>query len=277
MTSMAGSGAAINGATVPPPSSKELLRFDLIERVVHWVNAGLFAVLMATAAILYLPPISALVGRRQMVETIHVYAGLALPVPLLLALVGPWGRRFRGDLRRLNRWIPEDRTWLQRRGWRTRRNVQVELGKFNPGQKLNAAFTGGAIVLMLATGIIMRWYKPWPLSWRTGATFVHDWVAIALFCTITGHILMATADKESLASMRRGTIGRAWARRHAPKWLDEPDGAAAGLALPLDRRDQHDVAAGGELGRELVDDGGHSAAAGVAVDAGPAAEGNLGP
>jgi formate dehydrogenase subunit gamma len=203
----------------------DLSRFDLVERIVHWVNATLFAVLLATGAALYVPFISAMVGRRETVKTIHVYAGLALPFPLLLGIAGRrWGRRLRGDLRRLNRWIPDDRQWLRDRGWRRGWHAgNVQLGKFNPGQKLNAAFTGGAIVLMLATGSIMRWYKLWPLRWRTGATFVHDWVAIGLFVTITGHIVYALRDGDSLRSMRRGTISRSWARRYAPRWLAEID------------------------------------------------------
>jgi formate dehydrogenase subunit gamma len=199
-----------------------LLRFDKAERVVHWTNAALFAVLMATAGALYLPPLSAVVGRRQLVVTIHVYSGLLLPFPLLLGIIGRrWGHRLRADLRRLNRWSPEDREWLRRRGWRHERVVGLKQGKFNAGQKLNAAFTGGAMLVMLATGSIMHWYKPWPLSWRTGSTFVHDWIAIALFFTITGHILYAFADRESLDSMWHGTISRTWAKRRAPKWLEE--------------------------------------------------------
>jgi formate dehydrogenase subunit gamma len=195
-----------------------LSRFDRVERIVHWTTAVLFAVVMATAAALYVPFISAYVGRRELVKTIHVYTGLALPGPLLLGAVGRrWGRRLREDLRRLNRWSADDGRWLKR--WRHPRGIK--LGKFHPGQKLNAAFTGGAILLMLATGSMMRWYKPWPLRWRTGATFVHDWIALGLFCTITGHILMALNDRESLSSMWDGTIGRRWARQHAPLWLEE--------------------------------------------------------
>jgi formate dehydrogenase subunit gamma len=195
-----------------------LSRFDLVERIVHWTNAVLFAVVMATAAALYVPFISAYVGRRELVKTIHVYTGLALPGPLLLGAVGRrWGRRLREDLRRLNRWSADDGRWLKR--WRHPRGIK--LGKFHPGQKLNAAFTGGAILLMLATGSMMRWYKPWPLRWRTGATFVHDWIALGLFCTITGHILMALNDRESLSAMWDGTISRRWARQHAPLWLEE--------------------------------------------------------
>ncbi len=199
-----------------------LLRFDGAERVVHWANATIFAVVMATACALYIPPISAVVGRRELVVTIHVYAGLLLPFPLLLGILGTsWGRQLRSDLRRLNRWIPEDRVWLRRRGWKPERVGTVKQGKFNAGQKLNAAFTGGAILVMLATGSIMHWFNHFPLSWRTGATFVHDWIFIILVFTITGHVLFALADRESLNSMITGRISRNWAKKHAPKWLDE--------------------------------------------------------
>jgi formate dehydrogenase subunit gamma len=208
-------GPPLKPTTAAAPA---LIRFDRVERLVHWTNATLFAVVMTTAAALYIPFVSAYVGRRELVKAIHVYTGLALPAPLLLGAVGRrWGRRLREDLRCLNRWSADDRHWLKG-GWRTRR---WKLGKFNPGQKLNAAFTAGAVLLMLATGSMMRWYKPWPLRWRTGATFVHDWIALLLFCAIAGHIFMALNDRESLGAMWGGTISRSWARRHAPLWLEE--------------------------------------------------------
>jgi formate dehydrogenase subunit gamma len=97
------------------------------------------------------------------VKTIHVYAGLLLPFPLVVGVVGGrFGRRLRADLGRLNRWIADDAAWFRARQWRrsASRAGGIELGKFNPGQKLNAAFTAGAIIVMLATGSIMRWYKP---------------------------------------------------------------------------------------------------------------------
>ena len=132
-------------------------------------------------------------------------------------LAGRWGRQFRADVRRLNRWNDDDRRWLRTLG----RDIKVRLGKFNPGQKLNAAFTAGAIPVMLATGLIMRFPNQWPLSWRTGATFVHDWMFLALAVTITGHILFALNDPLALRSMVRGRIPASWARRHAPRWLEE--------------------------------------------------------
>ena len=201
-----------------------LVRFDRGERVLHWTNAVLFAVVMATASALYVPPISAAVGRRELVKTLHVYSGLALPLPIIATYVARrWGAAFRADVRRLNRWSQDDRRWLRALG----RLPFVRLGKFNPGQKLNAAFTAGAIVVMLGTGAIMRWPGGWPVAYRTGATFVHDWIFLALAATITGHIIFAMNDKQAMASMRSGRIGGAWARRHAPRWFEEETGLPA--------------------------------------------------
>jgi formate dehydrogenase subunit gamma len=205
-----------------------LIRFDRVERAVHWINAALFFILIATGAILYLEPLQAAIGRRAIVEDIHVYTGLALPIPLVVALCGSWGKALRADLRRFNRWTKDDREWLralpQSGTERRLRFREIRVGKFNAGQKLNAAFIAGAALVLLGTGVIMRWYHPWPLNWRTGATFVHDWLALAVGIVVLGHIGMALRDWDALRAMLVGTISRAWARRHAPAWLDGTDG-----------------------------------------------------
>ncbi len=213
-----------------------LVRFDRVERAVHWVTAALFLALVVTGAILYLEPLQAVVGRRALVEDIHVYAGLAVPLPLVIALSGSWGRALRHDLGRFNRWSSDDRAWLGavfRSGPERRSRLRtLRVGKFNAGQKLNAAFVAGAGLVMLGTGVIMRWYHPWPLSMRTGATFVHDWLALGVGMVIIGHIGMALRDPEALRAMLVGTIRRAWAKRHAPAWLDGDDGPPARFSRP---------------------------------------------
>ncbi|HSH23805.1 MAG TPA: cytochrome b/b6 domain-containing protein [Acidimicrobiales bacterium] len=196
---------------------ERLVRFDLTERVLHWTNAVVTGVLLVTAAVLYIGPLSAVVGRRDLVRDVHVVAGLALPLPYVLALAGRWGAGLRGDIRRVNRWDDHDRRWLRSRG----RDPGVRLGKFNAGQKLNAAFTAGAVLPMLATGAVMRWFDPFPLAWRTGATFVHDWLAIAITVAVIGHIVVATGDGVALGAMLRGWVPASWARRHRPRWYDE--------------------------------------------------------
>ena len=193
-----------------------LLRFDRVERAVHWVNASLFGVLMLTGAALYAGPVSALVGNREVVRTLHVYSGLALPIPLLVGILGARGARLRRDLGRLNRWSRDDRRWFRRR-----HRAHVALGKFNPGQKLNAAFIGGAAVVMLGTGSIMKWFAHFPLDWRTGATFAHDWFAFGIWVAVVGHITFALRDGDALDSMLGGTVPAAWARKKAPLWYEE--------------------------------------------------------
>jgi formate dehydrogenase subunit gamma len=196
-----------------------VLRFDRPERNVHWGTASLVGVCLLTAAALYVPAVAALVGRREVVKDLHVISGLALPLPFLVVRLGPWATQLARDVRRLDRFDAMDRRWLRSLG----RDPYVENGKFNAGQKLNAAFSAGAVLVLLATGSVMKWFGPFPLAWRTGATFVHDWTAFTLLVVLVGHVSLALGDREALASMVRGPISRRWARRHAPRWLDEVD------------------------------------------------------
>jgi formate dehydrogenase subunit gamma len=226
MTSTPGWGARTEGTTMRPEAHSPdppLSRFDRVERTLHWVNAALFGVLMLTGAALYAGPVSTLVGNRSLVRTAHVATGLALPLPVIAAIVGRWGARLRADLGRLNRWTRDDARWFRRSARRS-----VRLGKFNPGQKLNTAFVAGTGVVMLGTGSIMRWSESFPLDWRTGATFVHDWFALALWVVVIGHIVFAVRDGDSLEAMLlTGSVPAAWAREHAPLWHEQLRSAGA--------------------------------------------------
>jgi formate dehydrogenase subunit gamma len=77
---------------------------------------------------------------------------------------------------------------------------------------------------MLATGAIMHWFEPFPLDWRTGATFVHDWFALGIWAVVIGHIAFALRDGDALESMVNGSVPAAWARRKAPRWYEEERG-----------------------------------------------------
>jgi formate dehydrogenase gamma subunit len=214
-------------APIERSSQRRMLRFDRVERAVHWVNALLFLILIVTGAALYFSPLIALVGRRRLVEQVHLYVGLALPLPLLVGLVGGWGRGLRRDVSRINGWTEADLQWLRgivdTASGRRHSTRRPRLGKFNAGQKLNAAFVMGGGIVMLGTGALLRWYVPFPLSWRAGATFVHNWLAVLFVILILGHITLALIDREALRSMIGGRVSRAWAARHAPAWLEESD------------------------------------------------------
>ena len=200
-----------------------VVRFSRAERYLHWANATLFLVLLTTGMILYIPSLAATVGRRALLKDVHVYTGLLLPLPLLLAYAGRWRESVRRDVHRFARWSTDDRRWLLSLG----RSGKDRLGKFNAGQKLNAIFVAGCIPLMLATGGIMRWFDPFPLSWRTGATFVHDWTALTLLVVVVGHIVKALAEPIALRAMARGTVPARHVERRHPRWWAEGRGSSA--------------------------------------------------
>ena len=192
-------------------------RFDWIERLVHWTVAGLMAVLFGTAVMLYVPAVSAVVGRRHVLRDVHVYVGLALPMGVIAAAVFPAGRLLRRDISRLNHWAPNDRAWLRSLGGRG----APAAGKFNAGQKLTASLLSGGILVMAATGSIMRWFGPFPLAWRTGATSVHDLTALLLTVLLVGHLALALAHPRGLVGMARGWVPARWAWERHPLWYDE--------------------------------------------------------
>ncbi|WP_199573245.1 cytochrome b/b6 domain-containing protein [Streptomyces murinus] len=206
-------------ADSPARPAARIRRFSRAERWVHRATAGLMGVCVATAAVLYIPQLAVLVGRRALVVRVHECAGLALPVPVLLGLAS---RAFRADLRFLNRFGPHDKVWLRAALRRDRRRQARPAGKFNAGQKIYAAWIAGATLVMLGTGLLMWFTHLAPLVWRTSATFVHDWLALTIAVVLAGHIGMALGDPEAREGLRTGTVSQEWAKRRHPLWRTRP-------------------------------------------------------
>lgn len=199
----------------PAVHSADVDRFVLAERLVHRTFAVLMVVCIVTAAILYNGALMMAVGHRQVVETIHVWCGFALPVPLLLGAVS---KAYRTDLGILNRFSPDDWRWLRSR---SRRDGTIRVGKFNAGQKINSWLVAGATGVLLGTGVLLYWPDLVRLSWRAGATFVHDWFALGLGLLVVGHVVYAVRDPEARRGMRTGRVARSWARAEHEAWADE--------------------------------------------------------
>jgi formate dehydrogenase subunit gamma len=192
-----------------------LSRFTAAERWVHRSVAVLMGLLILTAALLFFPDLGGIIGNRPTVRLVHEVAGWVLPIPLLLAVLS---RAFRQDAGRLNRFHPSDWQWLRSRD---RRSGRIAVGKFNAGQKLNSAFTLGAIIVMFGTGMIMFFSSLFPDAIRTGATFVHDWLTLAVVIVVAGHTYMAYNDATARAGMRTGSVPREWAEREHAAWAAE--------------------------------------------------------
>lgn len=218
MTSTPGSAGPTAATTPPRPEpAGRVRRFTPAERWVHRTTSALTLLCVASAACLYVPQFAELVGRRHLVVTVHEWSGLLIPVP---ALAGLFSRAFRADLGRLNRFGPHDGQWLRAARRRDHRPGSRPAGKFNAGQKLYAAWTAGAVPVMAGTGLLMWFTGLAPLMWRTSATFVHDWLALAVGCVIAGHVAKALADPEARRGMRTGWVERPWARSRHPLWRE---------------------------------------------------------
>jgi len=212
-------------------SPSQLVRFSRVEHAVHRAVAILMLTSITTAAILYNGFLAVPVGHRRIVKLVHVYSGFALLAPIVAGAVS---KAYRADLRRLNRFSEADWRWLRAR---TRRDGTIPVGKFNAGQKLNAALSTGGMIVLLATGIVMYYPDLVRLSWRTGASFVHDWFALAIGLLVIGHISYAMRDPESRRGMRTGRVSAAWATTHHRTWADE---AAAPPRATTEHRHEHD-------------------------------------
>jgi formate dehydrogenase subunit gamma len=208
---------------------------------VHRATAVLVGVCLLTAAVLYLEPLATLVGRRGLVVRLHVLAGLALPLPVLL---GRLSAAYRADLRALNRFTRTDAEWLRRRD---RRSAGLPVGKFNAGQKLNAALSAGGGLVLLGTGIVMEYGHRWPLPLRTGSTFVHDWTAAALFLLVLGHLRLAYRDEDARRGLRTGSVPVGWAEREHPAWAAGFRAGPPGQVSGMEPQDEERVGRRAEL------------------------------
>jgi formate dehydrogenase subunit gamma len=203
--------------------SARVVRFAPSSRWVHATTGVLTLACILSAFVLYNPLPANLLGNRHTLRAIHVWCGFALPVPLLLGMVS---KACRSDLLRLNRFTDHDRQWL--RSSRGRRE-QIPVGKFNAGQKLNSALSGGSLAVLLLTGSVMYFTHWTPLAWRSGATFTHDWFALGLGLLVLGHISFAVRRPIAMRAMWSGSVPLAWARHEHPGWADEVAGPAREL------------------------------------------------
>ena len=200
-------------------------RFSGTERAVHWTYAVCFLVLLATGLIMYLPALSVLVPSRYILRQLHLAAAFCLmTVPTLIALLGN-RQALAADVRDVDEWDDDDRHWLAD----TLSGYPTSPGRFNAGQKLNAAFVAGSFVLFVVTGIIMalniftRILPDWLVN---NASLIHDTLTwLALFAWL-GHIFLAGVyppTRESLRGMLTGYVRADWAREHYPRWLPGGD------------------------------------------------------
>jgi len=188
-------------------------RFSRTERAVHWVHASAFLVLLGSGLVLYLPSLATEIGRRPLVKDVHLFTALAWAIALLAVVALGDRRGLRATTRELDVFDADDRRWLLGR--------HVRQGRFNAGQKLNAAFTAAFAVLLAVSGVLL-WLGERDTRFRFDSTIVlHDVVAYLSVALLAGHLYLAVihpSTRHALRGMTVGTVREDWAREHHAKW-----------------------------------------------------------
>src|SRR5712664_1777955 len=95
------------------------------------------------------------------------------------------------------------------------------VGKYNAGQKFFFwAAAVGALALLLS-GIVLWWPAYFSQPLRSASILLHD----LAFVAIVGHIYLGTAaEPGTFRAITRGTVTKAWARLHHPRWYRDVTG-----------------------------------------------------
>ncbi len=208
-----------------PSPPRYVERFTLTERLLHWVHASAFFVLLGSGLVLYLPSLSADVGRRPLIKDIHFWTGVSWAGAILLVVAFGNRRALLAAAREIDLFDRDDRRFLTG-------DVHAPQGRFNAGQKLNAILTAAFAVLFFVSGLLL-WYGERDTSFRLpGTVFLHDALTYVSVVIVLGHLylsLLHPSTRHALRGMILGSVREEWARAHHAKW-------APGADAPLARR-----------------------------------------
>jgi formate dehydrogenase subunit gamma len=197
----------------------ELVRHKLSSRVIHWVVALFFLGALFTGMPIWSPVfgwMAPLFGGLTVCRWLHAWSGVAFSAAMLVMFF---------------HWMGEMRMEESDRKFRLFEYLKFSgaedpnVGKYNAGQKMFfwSAFIG--MLLVLLTGIPLWWPTAFGGGLRQVCILLHDVGYIFWFVAIVAHIYLGTAaEPGTFRSMTRGTVTRAWARLHHPRWFRDVTG-----------------------------------------------------
>ena len=208
---MASPPDAIAGELSPPGSSAS----PCTERALHWMHASAFFALLATGLILYLPALSTLINRRNLVKNVHIWVAVAWAIALVVIFVAGNRKRLAEDWREIETIDRDDRRWLRGR--------KAPQGRFNAGQKINALLTVAFALLFALSGFFLWLGERDHRFIFAGTGTVHDVLTFLSVGLLVGHLYLALihpSTRHALRGMTTGEVDEDWARKHHAKWVE---------------------------------------------------------
>ena len=194
-----------------------LARFTLTERLLHWVHATAFFILLASGLSLYLPVLTTVIARRPLVKSIHIWTAIAWAIAIVV--IGLLGNRraLLQTIREIDLFDRDDRRFLTG-------HLHAPQGRFNAGQKVNAVLTAAFAVLFAVSGALL-WYGERDTRFRLqGTVYLHDALMYLSVALVIGHLYLAVihpATRHSLRGITVGAVREDWATTHHAKWVEE--------------------------------------------------------
>ncbi len=201
-------------------------RFTFTERLLHWVHASAFFVLLGSGLILYIPSLSTTFADRPLIKDIHFLTAVSWAgAMVLIAFLGN-RQAVRRTIREVDLFDRDDRRFLTGR-------TGAPQGRFNAGQKVNVIVTAAFATLFFVSGMLL-WLGERNTAIRLGGTlYLHDALMYISVVIVVGHVYLALINRSTRHSLRGitlGTVREDWANAHHAKWLDTT--AAADAATP---------------------------------------------
>ncbi|WP_207419764.1 formate dehydrogenase subunit gamma [Roseomonas haemaphysalidis] len=202
-------------------SGRMMLRFNFLERTVHWMTASTFLVLMFSGLNLtfgrYL--IRPLIGPEAFTALSH-YGKLAhnfLAFPFTLGVVLMFLLWVKGNIPNKQDWV-----WIKQFGGMVGHGHPAA-HRFNAGQKAIFWVTVGGGALVAASGYLLVF--PFTVTDVTGQQWghmVHGVLSMLMMATMLAHIYIGTLGIEgSFSAMGSGQVDYNWAREHHSLWVED--------------------------------------------------------
>ncbi len=202
-------------------SGRKIVRFNALERVVHWLTATCFIVLAISglnvtfgkALLLPLLGPSAFSTWSELAKYSHNFLSFPFTIGVVLIFLMWIGSNMPSRV---------DVEWVKRGGGIVGKD-HPPAGHFNAGQKLIywiVVLGGGASAV---TGYLLLFpFYGTEISGMQLAQVIHSVVAMLFIAAMLGHIYIGTIGMQgAYEAMGEGTVDVNWAKEHHSLWLEE--------------------------------------------------------
>jgi formate dehydrogenase subunit gamma len=201
--------------------SNTILRYTLVDRVMHWLAALVYMYVLATGLAFYSPHlywIATVLGGGATSRYWHPWLGVLFTAALVWML-----RAWIGDMRI----TAADRKWSEAmdRYIRNEDEALPPIDRFNIGQKYFfwAMLWSGAVLLV--SGAALWFAERMPANVLRAAILLHVTAALVSIGAFIIHVYMGTAVvRGGFTSIIRGEVSHGWARMHHRLWYNRVTG-----------------------------------------------------